>query len=197
MDKTTLNAQLVTTELKRVFYHLKSVDCERLCLWKVLVWLPMKWSAWFYCLSDLSSDVVSRASFPTFFTASNSFWNIQNLCSTMSWLQEFYIAAFSFFTCNFYQAGLLRKMWKFDLKKHGWELFQYSSVFFDNRFELNSYLKAIVEMTRPNKHQSRTVGQIVKSPIKQLHALWSEVLACNANCWQMIAICHLRIFGNI
>jgi len=29
MDKTTLNAQLVTTGLKRVFYHLKSVDCEK------------------------------------------------------------------------------------------------------------------------------------------------------------------------
>jgi len=28
MDKTTLNAQLFTTELKRVFYHLKYVDCE-------------------------------------------------------------------------------------------------------------------------------------------------------------------------
>jgi len=42
MDKTTLNAQLVTTELKRVFYHLKSVDCERSDLWKVLVWMSMK-----------------------------------------------------------------------------------------------------------------------------------------------------------
>jgi len=29
MDKATLNAQLVATELKRVFYHLKSVDCKR------------------------------------------------------------------------------------------------------------------------------------------------------------------------
>jgi len=28
----------------------------------------------------------------------------------MSWLQEFYIAAFSFFTCNFYEVDLLRKM---------------------------------------------------------------------------------------
>jgi len=34
MDKTTLNSQLVTTGLKRVFYHLKSVDCERSDLWK-------------------------------------------------------------------------------------------------------------------------------------------------------------------
>jgi len=34
MDKTALNAQLVTTGLKRVFYHLKSVDCGRSNLWK-------------------------------------------------------------------------------------------------------------------------------------------------------------------
>jgi len=49
-------------------------------------------------------------------------------------------------------------------KKHAWELFQYSSLLFDNRFEWNNDLKAIVEMTWPNKHQSRTVGQIVKLP---------------------------------
>jgi len=42
MDKTTLNAQLVTIELKRVFNHLKSVDCERSDLWKDLVWLSVK-----------------------------------------------------------------------------------------------------------------------------------------------------------
>jgi len=34
LDKTTLNAQLVTAGLKRDFYHLKSVDCERSDLWK-------------------------------------------------------------------------------------------------------------------------------------------------------------------
>jgi len=37
-----LNAEVVTTELKRVFYYLKFVDCERSDLWKVLVWLSMK-----------------------------------------------------------------------------------------------------------------------------------------------------------
>jgi len=42
MDKTMLNAQLVTTELKRVCYRLKSVDCKKSDLWKVLVWLSMK-----------------------------------------------------------------------------------------------------------------------------------------------------------
>ena len=35
-------------------------------------------------------------------------------------------------------------------KKHALELFQYSSVLFDNRIELNSDLKVIVEMTRSN-----------------------------------------------
>jgi len=53
------------------------------------------------------------------------------------------------------------KVW---FKKHAGELFQFSFVLFDNRFELNNDLKAIVEMTWPNKHQSRTVGQIVKLP---------------------------------
>jgi len=45
----------------------------------------------------------------------------------------------------------------------------YSSVLFDNRFELHNDLKAIVEMTRPNKHQSRTMGQIVKLPSNFMH----------------------------
>jgi len=42
MDKTTLNAQLVATGLKRVFYHLKSVDCERSNLWKSFRFVAMK-----------------------------------------------------------------------------------------------------------------------------------------------------------
>ena len=40
MDKTALNAHLVTTRLKRGFYHLKSV-VDQTC-GKFLVWLPMK-----------------------------------------------------------------------------------------------------------------------------------------------------------
>jgi len=35
MDKKALNAQLVTTGLKRVFYHFKSVDCGKSDLWKI------------------------------------------------------------------------------------------------------------------------------------------------------------------
>ena len=41
-------------------------------------------------------------------------------------------------------------MQKSFFKKHASELFQYSYALFDNRFELYSDLKAIVEMTRPN-----------------------------------------------
>jgi len=40
MDKTALNAHLVTTRLKRCFYHLKSA-VDQMC-GKVLVRLPMK-----------------------------------------------------------------------------------------------------------------------------------------------------------
>jgi len=40
MDKTALNAHLVTTRLKRGFYHLKSA-IGQMC-GKILVWLPMK-----------------------------------------------------------------------------------------------------------------------------------------------------------
>jgi len=86
----------------------------------------------------------------------------------MSWLQEFYIPIFYFFTRNFYQVGYCAKC-KVWFKKHALELFQYSSVLFDNRFERNNDLKSIVEMTRPNKHQSRTVGQIVELPSNFMH----------------------------
>jgi len=34
----------------------------------------------------------------------------------MRWLQEFFIATFSFFTCNFYHVGPLREMQKCDFK---------------------------------------------------------------------------------
>jgi len=36
-------------------------------------------------------------------------------------------------------------------------------------FKLTNDLKANVEMTRPNKHQSRTVGQIVKLQSNFMH----------------------------
>jgi len=52
-------------------------------------------------LLDLSSDVMSRASFSTLFTTSNSFWNTQNLYSTMSWLQQFLLQIFPFSHATF------------------------------------------------------------------------------------------------
>ena len=82
-----------------------------------------------------------------------------------------FITTFSFFTCNFLlqllsSRPVVQNVW---FEKHASEVFQYSSVLFDNRFKLNNDLKAIVEMTRPNKHQSRTVGQIVKLPRNFMH----------------------------
>jgi len=50
MDETTFNAQLVRTRLKRVFYHLKSVDCERSDLWKSFGWPWKECPAWFCSL---------------------------------------------------------------------------------------------------------------------------------------------------
>jgi len=44
----------------------------------------------------------------------------------------------------------MRKMSKCYLIKHALELFQYRYALFHNRFELNSDLKAVVEMSRPN-----------------------------------------------
>jgi len=44
------------------------------------------------------------------------------------------------------------------------------ALFSDNRFELNNDLRAIVDMTRPNKHQSRTVGQKLPSNFMQCGA---------------------------
>jgi len=69
-----------------------------------------------------------------------------------------------------------------------------TNAFFDNRFELNSDLKPIIEMTRPNI--SPDCRPNCQNP-KQLHAVLSEVLACHANCWQMIAISCQVMFGNI
>ena len=78
------------------------------------------------------------------------------------------------------------KVW---FRKYASELFQYSSVLFESRFELNNDLKAIVEMTRPYKHQSKTVGQIVKlqsnfmncgakfKHVTQTVGKWSQFLA--------------------
>jgi len=42
MDKTTLNTQLFTAGLKRVFYHLNLLTAKDQICGKVLIWLPMK-----------------------------------------------------------------------------------------------------------------------------------------------------------
>jgi len=50
MDKTALNAQLVTLVVKRCFHHLKSVDCGRSDLWESFDCQWKEWVAWFRCL---------------------------------------------------------------------------------------------------------------------------------------------------
>jgi len=50
MDKTALHAQLVTTGLKRGFYHLKFVKCERSDRWKRFGCQWKKQPALFCCL---------------------------------------------------------------------------------------------------------------------------------------------------
>jgi len=79
-------------------------------------------------------------------------------------------------------------------KKLAIELFQYSYVLFDNRCELNSDLKAIVEMTWPNTCPE----------------MWAKLLNCHATSCSVerrftmlrkrlakMAICHQIMFGNI
>jgi len=56
----------------------------------------------------------------------------------------FYIQLFLQFLSSILQSV---EVW---LKKHAIELFQYGSVLFDDRFELNNDRKAIVEMTPSN-----------------------------------------------
>jgi len=98
---------------------------------------------------DWSSGVMSRANFCNFLYSLQQLLKYAEFMEydVLSWLQKSFVATFY---CNFYQVGQLRKMQKFYLKKHASELFQYSYVLFHNRFESNSDLKTIVEMTRPS-----------------------------------------------
>jgi len=73
------------------------------------------------------------------------------------------------------------------LKKHALELFQYSSVLFDKRIELNNGLKAIVEMTRsnisPQLHVKLLNCQATSCTVELAKQLYAQVLACYAKCW--------------
>jgi len=75
-------------------------------------------------------------------------------------------ATFFFSTYNFLLQLLLNiaQNVKVRFKKYALKLFQYSSVLFDDRFELNSDLKTIAEMTRLNITPE----------------LWAKLLNCQA-----------------
>ena len=123
------------------------------------------------------------------------------------------MATIFFFTCNF-SCNFYPKVQKFDLKnmlQNYFSMVRFSLI--NNRIELNSDLKAIVEMTRSNispqlhakllncQASSCTMElakqfhvQVFQQFAKQLHA---QLLAYYANCWQKIAISPQVMFGNI
>ena len=68
----------------------------------------------------------------------------------LSWLQEFYMASFFYMQLFLQLLSSILQSVEVWFKKHDLELFQYNSVLYDNRIELNSDQKAIVEMTRSN-----------------------------------------------
>ena len=158
-----LVGSLVTTGLKRVFYHLKSVNCERADMWKSfgLVVNEKEWVAWFCCLLDLSSGVMSRASFQLFLQLQTASEILRIYVKRWAGCRNFILQLFPFLHAPsiILSSRPIAQNVKVSFKKHAWEHFQHSSVLFDNRFELNNDLKAIVAMTRPNRHQSKTAGR--------------------------------------
>ena len=105
MDKTTLNAQVVITGVKRIFYQLKSVDRERSDLWKDFGLVAnrknerLEFTACLTCLRALWVGQV----FATSFTPHNSFWNTQNLYTTTfeAGCKNFTLQLFSFLHATF------------------------------------------------------------------------------------------------
>jgi len=91
---------------------------------------------------------MSRASFATFFTDSEIFRIY--VVRSFKLVAEILYCNFFLFYMQLLSSRRIAQNVKYYLKKHALELFQYSYFLFDNRFELNSDIKAIVEMTRPN-----------------------------------------------
>ena len=158
---------------------------------KVWVANEKEWVAWFCCVLELSSGVMSKARFSTFFTASEILRIYVARCFKL--VAGILLCNFFLFYMQLLSSRSTAQNVDVWFKKHAWELFQNSSVLFDNRFELNNDLKAIVKMTRWNKHQSRTVGQIVKLPSCIVERNFDMLRSF----WQKITIYHQIMFGNI
>jgi len=163
------------------FYHLKSVDCGRSDLWKSFGCQWKKWIAWFFCLWHLSSGVISRAIFVTFLQLPKYVLRICALRCFKLLPGILYGDIFLFacnLSCNLYQ--VFCKVLEVWFKKHALKLFQYRSVLFDNLIQLNSDLKAVVEMTWSNI-----------SP--QLHA---KLLNCQATSCTSFSMLHKLLAKN-
>ena len=107
----------------------------------------------------------------------------------LSWFQEFCIAAFFFSTCNFLLELLLSiaQNAKVRFKEHALNLFHYSSVLFDDRFELDSDLKIIIEMTRlnisPELHIKLLNCQATSCSVERSFDMLRKLLAKNRYFW--------------
>ena len=92
-------------------------------------------------------------------------------------------ATFFFSTCNFLLQLLfsIAQIVKVRFKKHALKLFQYSSVLFDDRFELNSDLNTIVEMTRlnisPELHTKLLNCQATSCSVERSFSMLRKLLA--------------------
>jgi len=122
----------------------------------------------------------------------------------LSWFHEFYNATFFFSTCNFLLQLLLSIAQNIKLlfKKHALKLFQKSSVLFDDRFELNSDLKTIVEMTRlnfnlacsPELHAKLLNCQATSCSVEQRFSMLRQLLAKNRYSWPDNVWKYLALF---
>jgi len=82
-------------------------------------------------------------------------------------------------------------------QKHASELFHYSYVLFDNRFELNNVQKAIVEMTQPNispQLEAKLLNcQATSCSVEQSYSMLCKLLAnyrhfSPDNIWKSLAL---------
>jgi len=113
---------------------------------------------------------------------------------------QFFATFFS--TCNFLLQLLLSiaQNVKVRFKKYALKLFQYSSILFDDRVELDSDLKTIVEMTRlnisPEVHAKLLNCQATSCTVERSFSMLRKLLAKNRyfwpdNVWKYLALLYL------
>ena len=98
----------------------------------------------------------------------------------------------------------IAKKVKVQFENHALKLFQYSSVLFDDRFELNSNLKAIVAMTQlnitPEPHTKLLNCQATSHSVERRFSMLRKLLAKNLyfwpdNVWKYLALFVYKSLG--